>query len=122
MKCEFVISDTGRRGAELTVDGVGELTIWKKRVTRNDAQAFDERIQTLVEKIIGLSKKLAKAKGETKRKLADEIFDANADFICARVDGITPEQLAVIDSTDVAEISNIANKLFADTFEAKKND
>jgi hypothetical protein len=122
MRCEFVTSDTGRRGAEITVDGAGDITVWKKRVTRHDAQSFDDRIQALSDKLIKLSKSIGKAKGDARRKIADEIFDANAEFICARVDGVTPEQLAAIDVTDVAEISNIANKLFSDTFEAKKND
>lgn len=121
MKYELVVTDTGRRGAECTADGIGDFTLLKKRVTRHEAEAFDARILALTSKILDLSKKIGKAKGETRKKLSDELFDANAEFICARVDGITPEQLSVIDTGDIAEISSVANELFRETFDAKKN-
>ena len=121
MRSELIISETGRRGAEITVDGLGDLTIYKKRVTRHDATAFDARIGALAEKINGLSRKLQKAKGETRAKLTEELFDANAEFVCARVDGITPEQLAMLDTSDIAEISMLANEPFKETFDTKKN-
>ena len=121
MRYELITSDTGRRGADITADGLGDITIFKKRVTRHEAHAFDNRISNLTSKIIELSKKLGKAKGATREKLSDEIFDVNAEFICARIDGISPEQLAALDVGDVAEISTLANKLFEENFEAKKN-
>lgn len=121
MRIELIVSETGRRGAEITVDGLGDLTIYKKRVTRHDATAFDARVRTLSEKIMAISKKLGKAKGAARDKLTEEMFDANAEFICARVDGITPEQIAIMDTSDVAELSMLANDLFKETFDAKKN-
>jgi len=121
MKYTLTTTDTGRRAAECTIDGLGDITIFKKRVTRHEANAFDNRIQNLTGKINELVKKLVKAKGPARGKLSDEIFDVNAEFICARVDGITPEQLASLDVGDVAEISTLANKLYDEDFEAKKN-
>ena len=121
MRSELIISETGRRGAEITVDGLGDLTIYKKRVTRHDATAFDSRIKSLSEKIMDISRKIQKAKGEARNKLTEAMFDANAEFICARVDGITPEQISILDTSDVAEISMLANELFKETFDAKKN-
>ena len=121
MRSELIISETGRRGAEITVDGLGDLTIYKKRVTRHDATAFDSRIKSLSEKIMDISRKIQKAKGEARNNLTEAMFDANAEFICARVDGITPEQISILDTSDVAEISMLANELFKETFDAKKN-
>ncbi len=121
MKADFFVSDTGRRGAELTIDGLGDVTIYKKRVTRHDAVAFDEKSTEISKRISAASQKMARAKGEAKKKAADELFDANAEWICHRADGVTPEQLGVIDTSDALEIGAIANKLFEETFEAKKN-
>jgi len=121
MRVELIVTETGRRGAECTADGVGDFTILKKRVTRHDATAFDARIKTLSEKIMNISRKLPKAKGEALAKLTNEMFDANAEFICARVDGITAEQVAMLDTSDIGELSMVANDLFKESFDAKKN-
>lgn len=121
MKYEFIISETGRRGAELTVDGIGDITIFKKRITRHDAVKFDEVTTQISKRIQAAAKKMVAAKGEAKKKYADELFDANAEIICHRVDGITPEQLAAADTADILEIAAVSVKLYEDTFDAKKN-
>lgn len=123
MRAELILSDSGRRGAEILCDGIGEVTIWKKKVTRDSADAFDEQLQKLTAEIRKISAKLQKVKGaDEKKRLSSQLFDVNAEFICARVDGLTPEMLRVIDVTDIAEISMLANRLYENDFAAKKNE
>ena len=122
MRVSYIVSDEGRRGAEISADGIGTIEVWKRKVTRSQAGAFDLRMKNITSQILKLSEKIWKTKKEDEaQRLTEEMFDLNTQFIVDRLEGITPAQIAELDVLDVGEISKVANAVFEKDFAAKKN-